>query len=240
MTPEALTPHPKDTPQAEIIYRFFTGTGRRYDRMAHLCTLGFDHRWKRRVLENIPKNPVRIMDQACGTGILTIEIARRFPGCSVTGVDLLEEYLRIAVKKVSNLRLRNVEFVMGRAEEVTLKRSFDCIASSYLAKYADLERLIRNNAHMLKKGGAALLHDFTYPPSPLFARIWRFYFRILQNAGSRKYPEWRAIFYGLSQLVRETRWVRESIRLLKENGFQEIKRIPLTWGTSALITAVKV
>src|SRR6266581_4195810 len=53
-------------------------------------------------------------------------------------------------EKAKDLQLTNIEFISGRAEDVILDGAFDCITSSYLAKYADLDRLIENARAMLR------------------------------------------------------------------------------------------
>lgn len=105
----------------ETANRFFEGTGRSYDLIVDLCTLGFDLWWKERLLRMIPPKPARIVDQACGTGSLTFKIARRFPSCRVTGVELRSEYLDLARAKARSLKLDNVDFLLGRAEEVAVE-----------------------------------------------------------------------------------------------------------------------
>lgn len=223
----------------DLVERFFAGTGTTYDRIVSLFTLGFDIWWKRRILEKIPESPMQIIDQASGTGILTLKIARRFPQCRVIGVELREEYLNIAREKARLLHLNNTEFVLGRAEDVFLEGSFDCITSSYLAKYAEIDSLVVNIKRMLRRDGLLIAHDFTYPSNPVFARIWEFYFRVMQALGSSKYPEWRTVFYELPEFLRTTGWVGELIKSLKENGFSDITLEFLTFGTSAIITARK-
>lgn len=52
------------------------------------------------ILDKVPKGSRQILDQACGTGILTFKIARKFPHCRVIGVDLQDEYISIARKKL--------------------------------------------------------------------------------------------------------------------------------------------
>ena len=100
------------------VRRFFSGTGTTYDRIVNLCTLEFDRLWKQKILRAIPEGSFRILDQACGTGILTLKIARRFPQARIVGVDLTDEYLRVARKKAAALGLNHLEFIPGRAEEV--------------------------------------------------------------------------------------------------------------------------
>ena len=101
-----------------IARRFFSGTSASYDRISNLCTFGADRWWKRKMLAKIPSDAATILDQACGTGILSIEIARRFPQSTIVGVDMTEEYLEVARRKAAALKLGNVRFVWGRAEDV--------------------------------------------------------------------------------------------------------------------------
>ncbi len=224
----------------ELVHRFFHGTGTTYDRMVNLCTFGFDRWWKRKMLNQIPEEPTRVIDQACGTGILTFKIARKFPHCQVIGVDLQEEYLEIARRKAKELRSKNTEFILGRAEHLFLKTGVDCVTSSYLAKYADLEPLVRNIHRMLRREGVLIMHDFTYPSGRTFSKLWHFYFKILQTAAVSNYLAWSQIFHGLPDLLRDTRWVSELVGSLKKNGFADIRLQPLTLGTSAIVTARKI
>ncbi len=230
----------EENSKVELVHRFFSGTGPTYDFMVNLCTLGFDRCWKKEILKRIPTGSIRILDQACGTGILTLKIAQEFPRAWIVGVDLLEEYLNIAREKARRQRFGNVEFVLGRAEEILLHENFNCITSSYLAKYAALEILTQNARRMLQSGGLLIMHDFTYPPNRTFACLWEFYFRILQGAGKWTYPEWSAIYEGLPRLLRETKWATELVNLLKQNAFSEISMQSFVLGTSTIVTAKKV
>jgi demethylmenaquinone methyltransferase/2-methoxy-6-polyprenyl-1,4-benzoquinol methylase len=224
----------------DLVQRFFSGTGSSYDRTIALATLGFDRLWKKKMLELIPENPTRIMDQACGTGILTFMITRRFPTSHVIGVDLMEEYLDLARQKTLERNLKNVEFIAGRAEEIFLDEGFDCITSSFLAKYVDLEALIRNDRRMLRSNGVLVVHDLTYPTHPFSTRLWELYFKVLQSIGNWKYPEWKAIVEELPELIRRTNWVPELVRILGENGFSNTRVQPITFGFSTIVTARKV
>jgi len=223
----------------QLAHRFFSGTGTTYEQIVRLCTFGFDLWWKRKILQKIPPNPRRIMDQACGTGILTFKIAQRFPRCHVAGVELREEYLDRARQKAAARGLRNVEFILGRAENVLLDETFDCITSSYLAKYAELDVLVRNAEKMLRFGGVLIMHDFIYPSGRFFPKVWHFYFKILQTLGTWKYPEWETAFKELPGVLRKSVWVAQLVAALKDNGFSHIRVETLTIATSAMVTAVK-
>lgn len=223
----------------ETVHRFFSGTGRTYDAMVHYATFGIDSRWKRGIVDLLPPHPARVLDLACGTGISTVAIAQRHPGCQIAGVELREEYLEIARRKIQQIGLINIEFVLHRAEDYRCTEPFDCVVSSYLAKYADLRRLIPNMKTMRKDGGLFLMHDFTYPPNRYLAEVWHLYSWVLQHLGSRLFPAWRAIYEGLPRLIQDTCWVPELIRVLNESGFQDIQLEYLTAYGSAIVTARK-
>jgi len=206
--------------------------------MVNLCTFGADRWWKNRILSAVPSRSVRIVDQACGTGILTFKLAARFPKSHIIGVELREEYLRIAKQKAVALHLHNVDFILGRAEEVFLS-DVDCITSSYLAKYAEIPRLISNASLMLRKGGWLIVHDFIYPPSSAFARLWENYFKLLQAIEIRRYQVWQTIFNELPVLLRKTRWPAELTAALRACGFTHIAIASMTFNTSVMIVARK-
>jgi demethylmenaquinone methyltransferase/2-methoxy-6-polyprenyl-1,4-benzoquinol methylase len=223
----------------ELVERFFAGTGGSYDAMVHWATLGFDGRWKRRMLARIPDGGGPVLDLACGTGISTLSIARRFPARLVVGVELRDEYLAIAREKAARESARNVEFALSRAEDYESALRFDCVSSSYLAKYADLPLLTRRCAHMLRPGGLLMMHDFTFPPRRALVALFRLYFALMRNSVARVFPEWDEIYRGLPQLIERTRWIPELRQALADNGFTDVRVEHLTLYGSAIVTAIK-
>jgi demethylmenaquinone methyltransferase / 2-methoxy-6-polyprenyl-1,4-benzoquinol methylase len=226
-----------DDPRLALVERFFRGTGATYDTVVDVATFGIDRRWKRRIVELVPPRAERILDLACGTGISTVALARRFPRAKVVGVELRDEYLAHARRKLGALRLPNVELVLSRAEDYRSSEPFDCIASSYLAKYADLPLLARNARGMLKDGGVFLAHDFTFPPGRARVALFRLHFFLLQRIGGALQPAWREIYDGLPQLIEETRWLPELEAALAREGFRDIRTEHLTLYGSAIVSA---
>ncbi len=219
----------------ELVQRLFAGTGATYDSMVYFGTFGCDRSWKKKILAKVPSTSTRVLDLACGTGIVTFDIAQRFPHCQVIGVDMTQEYLDVAREKAKKLSITNVEFIHQRAEEVSFKEPFDCVTASYLAKYADLKRLTRNVKGMLNENGLFIMHDFTYPDNPLIASLWEFYFKLLQKAGTPFCPQWRTVFYELPQVVRNTSWLPDLVDSLREGGFKRISVERMLVGSAAIV-----
>lgn len=224
--------------RTELVEHFFEGTGSTYDSMVQWATLGIDRLWKKRIVALIPDGTGPVLDLACGTGISTLAIARRFPGRRIVGVELRDEYLAIAREKVRMLGLQNIELVLCRAEDYQSRDKFDCVTSSYLAKYAELPLLTAHCKSMLKAGGLLLMHDFTLPPNRVLLALWHFYFLVMRNTVARAIPSWMPIYEGLSRLIIATRWLDELKEALEARGFTGIRREYLTLCGSAIVTAI--
>jgi demethylmenaquinone methyltransferase/2-methoxy-6-polyprenyl-1,4-benzoquinol methylase len=219
--------------------RFFSGNSATYEHIANVSTLGLDGWWKRKIVNKIPQHPTQIIDQACGTGLLTFKIAQRFPLCRIVGVDLQDEYLAIAKKRAETLQLTTVEFVPGNAEDVVLEGHFDCITSCYLAKYANLSVLVDHAHGMLREGGMFIMHELTYPTRLAYSFFWNIHFKLLQAYGKWKHPEWRIALNELPICLKESMWTDELIEALKANNFSAINIEYLAFGASAIVSARK-
>lgn len=231
-------PSPIYDSRLELVDRLFTGTGPTYDSMVHWATFGIDRLWKRRMLELIPEGNGPVLDLACGTGISTLSIARRFPHRQVVGVELRDEYLQLARDKIRREATDNVELVLCRAEDFHSATRFDCITSSYLAKYADLPLLTRNCRDMLRPEGVLMMHDFTYPPRPALVAVWRLYFMVMKQTVARVFPAWQEIYQGLPRLIEETQWLATLQDSLARNRFSDVRLEYLTLYGSAIVRAV--
>ncbi len=220
-----------------LVQRLFSGTGSTYDFVVNVGTFGCDRSWKRKILAKVPSDCRRILDLACGTGIITLAIARRIPESQVIGVDITPEYLDEARRKADRLGIRNVAFYRQAAETIAFDRPFDCVTASYLPKYADLSVLSQKVAEALTEGGLFIVHDFTYPSNAAVAALWEFYFKILQTVGSRLLPSWRTIFNELPGIVRNTTWLPDLLDALRQTGFEGIIVERLIVGSATIVTA---
>ena len=218
--------------------RFFSGNARSYDRVVRLATLGLDVVWKRRLLANVPPSEA-ILDLACGTGIVTFALAQRFPGARIVGLDITEDYLKVARRKAADLGLE-VPFIHGNAETAVFEETFDCITSSYLPKYVDPDTLLENLAPALRPGGVVVFHDFTCPTDPVACKIWLGYNRILNAVGRRLWPEWHDVFdNNLTELIVRTDWLRTYPPAFREHGYTDIRIERVTLDTGGVLFARK-
>ena len=222
--------NPKD-----LVPIFFNDTSNSYDRIVNYTTFGKDSFWKHKILEQLSTEKT-VLDLACGTGILTKQIAEKLPHAEITGVDITKNYLEKAKEKL--ISFQKISFVNQDAEKLNLGKKFDCITASYLPKYCISDVLVKNCIDHLNEGGKIILHDFTYPKNKFIQKLWNFYFKLLFLAGFF-IPNWKQVFVDLPNLIRTTNWVREYEETMKNYGLKTYTQ-DLTWGSSTIIVGTKI
>ena len=104
-----------------------------------------------RILDNARVRPgSRVLDVACGTGVLIADYLRRDVK-SVTAVDISPEMIRVAQSKYPQ---KNVAFVCGDAETADLGADFDAIVIyNAFPHFPSPDTLIAHLASLLAPGG---------------------------------------------------------------------------------------
>ncbi|MCE9617653.1 MAG: class I SAM-dependent methyltransferase [Nitrosarchaeum sp.] len=222
--------NPKD-----LVPMFFTNTAKSYDKIVYWTTFGKDNVWKNKILEHLSTEKT-VLDLACGTGILTKQIADKIPQAKIIGLDITENYIEKAKEKLKSYQ--NISFVNQDAEKLNLGKKFDCITASYLPKYCISDVLVKNCIAHLNNGGKIILHDFTYPKNKFVRKMWNFYFNILYLVGFFV-PNWKKVFVSLPYLIRTTDWITAYENTMKNNGLKVYKQ-DLTFGTSSIIVGTKI
>ena len=217
-----------------LVPKFFDETGETYDGVVSYGTLGKDKYWKRKILEQI-SNGNSFLDLACGTGILTREIAEKFPDANTVGIDITKSYLDVAKRNSSSFD--NISFILDDAEKFKLDSKFDCITASYLPKYCDPEVLVRNCINHLKPAGKIIFHDFTYPKNPVVRGLWNIFLTFLRLVGCF-IPSWKEALIGLPKLIRGTTWLDSYSNVMEKSGLK-VGYQYLTYGASAILTGIK-
>lgn len=217
-----------------LVPKFFNETATTYDGVVSYGTLGKDKYWKRKILEQISDGD-SFLDLACGTGILTREIAEKFPSAEIVGVDITKSYLD-AAKKNSN-SFDNISFILDDAEKFKLDSKFDCITASYLPKYCDPEVLVKNCVVHIKPGGKIIFHDFTYPKNLVVRGLWNFFLTFLRLVGCF-IPSWKNALIGLPKIIRSSKWLESYSNAMKKSGLK-VSHQYLTYGASAILTGTK-
>lgn len=96
------------------------------------------------------RSGVRVLDIACGTGVLVPDYIRRGAKC-VVGVDISPAMIEIASSKFRN---KDVSFICADAQTGYFGNDFDCVVIyNAFPHFSDVDMLLENLCSMLKKGG---------------------------------------------------------------------------------------
>jgi demethylmenaquinone methyltransferase/2-methoxy-6-polyprenyl-1,4-benzoquinol methylase len=210
----------------------FAPLGPTYDRYANLLSFGQDPRWRQFLVSRLPVGPSdNVLDVACGTGAVALELVRQ-KGCSVVGVDQSPEMLAEARQRVGD-RVRLVE---ASAQELPFEdASFDGLTAAYLLRYLDdLPAGLRELARVLRPGATMSLLDFGVPPGPVPRVAWDLWVDVgLPLAGRAISPGWHEVGRFLGGSIREfdQRWpVPQLVAAVGEAGFEDVQARRLSLG----------
>ena len=150
-----------------------------YDVMNSAMTAGMHHRWRERAVDKAAVGPGdAALDVCCGTGDLSIELARRIgPSGRVVGSDFSERMLDLAREKSVPAGAAKPIFEWGDALELPYDdASFDAVTVGFgVRNLLDLERGIAEMTRVLKPGGRLVILEITQPTRPplsTFFSIW--------------------------------------------------------------------
>ena len=126
-----------------------------YDRLTNDVDYEATVAFYREILKREGLNPRTAVDLACGTGSVTAILAKQ--GLEVTGVDLSEEMLTVAMEKVMDME-QPPRFICQSLQELYLPRGVDlavCALDSldYITEPADCKEAIRRVYKALNPGG---------------------------------------------------------------------------------------
>ena len=178
--------------------RIFTGIAHSYDRVGALLSFGQDPRWRHALVDAVDAGAGDlILDVATGTGLVAMELARRY-GCTVVGLDRSADMLAEAAGRNGLI----AGLVNARAERLPFPdATFDHVTFTYLLRYVDEPAATLSElARVLKPGGRLAALEFGVPSSPWAFALWRVYTRLVMPiAGSLVSRKWREVnAFGLA------------------------------------------
>lgn len=179
----------------EFVHGVFSSIAHRYDLMNTALTFNLDKYWRRFTVAKTNIAPGGCaLDVACGTGMLSIELAKT-AGTSgrVVGLDFCENMLDHAVRNVEKTPYKNnIEFLQGNAMELPFEdNTFDCATIGFaLRNVPDVNRCIAEMRRVVKPGGRVVSLELAKPSAPVFKQLYYLYFDhlvpLLGKLGVRK------------------------------------------------------
>jgi demethylmenaquinone methyltransferase / 2-methoxy-6-polyprenyl-1,4-benzoquinol methylase len=169
------------SPRKSHAREMFAALPDRYDELATALSFWQDPRWRRAAVERVEaRADDRVLDVACGTGMVARELIGRW-GCRVVGLDQSAEMLGRAESKraADPLLAERLSLVEGEAEKLPFgDAEFDHLTFTYLLRYVDdPAATLQELARVVKPGGRIASLEFCVPRG-VWLWPWRLYTRV--------------------------------------------------------------
>jgi len=228
---------------ARAVREMFSGIASKYDFLNHFLSVNIDKRWRRLVAQNLKevleKPNATILDVACGTGDLSLELRKSGPA-EVIGTDFCRPMLAVAKEKNSK---NNASIPYVEADGMNLSfanNSFDAVTIAFgLRNFSNWQEGLRELHRVLKSGGKLVILEFSTPIIPGFRQAFQFYFsNILPRIGGAVSGS-RGAYEYLPNSVSKFPDQKNLAKLMSETGFFNVEYKNLTGGIAAIHLGVK-
>lgn len=165
----------------EYVHDIFSDIAHRYDLLNTTLSFNQDKYWRRYAVSRCGLKPGgKGLDVCCGTGMLTIEMARAAGGAGeMVGLDFCENMLARAVENIGKTPFEGIiKLVQGNAVDLPFPDDyFDCAIIGFaLRNVPDIEKTISEMSRVVRPGGKVVSLELSKPSAPVFKQAYYLYF----------------------------------------------------------------
>ena len=216
----------------------FAPLGPTYDRVGAVLSFGQDPRWRRFLVDRLPRDGGQVLDVATGTGLVAQALLAR--GFRVTGLDQSPGMLAAARARFAG----RVELVEPSADALPFPdASFDHLTFTYLLRYVDdpaatLAELVR----VVRPGGTIAMLEFGLPRG-VSRPAWDVWVGVgLPLAGRLVSPGWHDVGRFLGPSIRSFHAAYPEPKLLalwRDAGVEDVRSRRLSLGGGLVVWGVR-
>jgi demethylmenaquinone methyltransferase/2-methoxy-6-polyprenyl-1,4-benzoquinol methylase len=220
------------------IKNIFDSIAGKYDFLNHLLSFGIDKYWRTKALRLSKVDSQSILlDVACGTGDVAIEAYRQGVR-KIVGADFSHNMLQLFKKKKEWIDGKVVQSV---AEQMPFKdNSITNITVAFgVRNFYDIKEGFKSFHRVLKNNGKATVIEFQLPENKIFRSLYKFYFKKILPLIGGIISKNKIAYQYLPESVEEFDEKISLVDLLKEAGFNSVKKYKLTFGIVQVVIAEK-
>ncbi|HUX37705.1 MAG TPA: bifunctional demethylmenaquinone methyltransferase/2-methoxy-6-polyprenyl-1,4-benzoquinol methylase UbiE [Rectinemataceae bacterium] len=229
--------------KASMVRRLFDEIAPGYDTANSVMSLGRDRRWRELVARSCRLEAgSSVLDVCCGTGELSLALAKSGPDIRVTGLDFSAEMLAKARTKTAAPGLQGrIDLIEADATRLPFAdASFDAATVGWgLRNVPDLDTTLREMARVVKPGGWVVSIDMGHPRFPPVAwaywGISRFFVPAVGKAVSDKASAYRYLHESAKAFIDQ----RELARRFAAAGLGRLRIRNFLGGAVAMVEGSK-
>ncbi len=233
------TKPPRPAKDTHRIQRMFAEISERYDLLNRVLSGGTDVAWRRLTArEALRPGDRMILDLACGTGDLALELQKQAPKARVIGADFTGPMLRLAQRKERTDK--PISWIEADGLKLPFQsNTFDLITIAFgIRNMESLQGALKEILRVLKPGGRLAILEFSHPDNAIIRNLYMPYFlHVLPRIGA--VLSQKSAYLYLPQSVLHFPNRRELGRELKQAGYARVRHAALSFGIAALHIADK-
>jgi len=218
------------------IKNIFESISSEYDFMNDLMTFKNHSKWKKEIAE-IAKysSPKKILDVATGTGDIAINLSK-IKGSKIEGVDVSSNMLKIARKKIDELKIDNIVLKTCEAENLVFEDNhFDIVSIGYgVRNFSNLEKGLSESYRVLKKDGKLIILETSIPENLIikfmYTIITSIYIPLIAFIFSGKTKAYLYLLDSTKKFPPKNKF----IEMLYRTGFEKVETRKKLYGASTI------
>ncbi|MBU3656066.1 MAG: class I SAM-dependent methyltransferase [Alphaproteobacteria bacterium] len=228
--------------KAAAVREVFAKVARRYDLMNDLMSAGWQHVWKRQLVQSVQLfNGIRLLDVAGGTGHITQLLQQRLAKLGMVGdlqvVDASIDMLRVGRDRFFDHGWpQPTAWVDSVAEALPYPdASVDAYVIAFgLRNVTDLAQSLAEARRVLKPGGRFYCLEFSRPTNPLLNRAYDAYsFAVIPRLGQLVAGD-AASYRYLVESIRRFPPQQDLAERMQSAGFAQVDWVNYSGGIVAL------
>jgi demethylmenaquinone methyltransferase/2-methoxy-6-polyprenyl-1,4-benzoquinol methylase len=218
------------------IKNIFESISSEYDFMNDLMTFKNHSKWKKEIAE-IAKysSPKKILDVATGTGDIAINLSK-IKDSKIEGVDVSGNMLKIARKKIDELKIDNIVLKTCEAENLVFEDNhFDIVSIGYgVRNFSNLEKGLSESYRVLKKDGKLIILETSIPENLIikfmYTIITSIYIPLIAFIFSGKTKAYLYLLDSTKKFPPKNKF----IEMLYRTGFEKVETRKKLYGASTI------
>ncbi len=230
--------------ELDFVRQMFDGIAPHYDFLNRLLSMRQDVYWRKTMVSSLDLAPgARVLDAACGTADVGIEIVRQSRGeVTVVGIDFAPQMLQLAQPKITRTSSFGA-IVLAAADAFDLPFAaggFDAVTMAFgIRNIQDKVTVLKAFWQQLKPGGRLAILELGTPTRGAARQVFLFYFNRLLPYIGRWFSKHRFAYTYLPDSVANFPAPDQFSALMRQAGFENIRYRSMTNGITVLFVGEK-